>query len=176
MYIIFVRQCFELLYFEVPDNIHWCRVCCYHFDRTVSTSVAGSYTTTSINVRTECQFLQKGTFRWKERLSDVTIHRSSTYIYCNSEWYHLRYRSQLPRFRTGPVIEGFNVTEVGRYEQPTRCNKFRLLIFLNQLYVFQATDSPNLRSTIWLYIQLLVQCTDITAGRQQYRCIVVRST
>ena len=50
-----------------------------------------------------------------------------------------------------------------RRKQPTRCNKFRLLIFLNllnQLYMFRATNSPILRSTFWLYIQLLVQCTD----------------
>ena len=34
-----------------------------------------------------------------------------------------------------------------RCKQPTRCNKFRLLIFLNQLYMFRATNSPILRST-----------------------------
>ena len=76
-----------------------------------------------------------------------------------------------------------------RCKQPTRCNKFRLLIFLNQLYMFWATISPILMSTFGLYIQLLVQCTDIAAdrwqgwdgtrshlnlvtGRQQCRCIV----
>ena len=32
---------------------------------------------------------------------------------------------------------------------------FRLLIFLN---------SPILRSTFWLYLQFLVQCTDTTVG------------
>ena len=36
---------------------------------------------------------------------------------------------------------------------------FRLLIFLNQPYMFRATNSPILRSTFWLYIELLVQCT-----------------
>ena len=40
-----------------------------------------------------------------------------------------------------------------RCEQPTRCNKFRLLIFLKQLNMFRATNSPILRSTFWLYIQ-----------------------
>ena len=63
---------------------------------------------------------------------------------------------------------------------------FRLLIFLIQPYVFRATNSPILRSTFWLYIQLLVKCTDIAAdrchgwdgidfhltGRQQCRYIV----
>ena len=44
----------------------------------------------------------------------------------------------------------------------------RLLIFLIQPYMFRATNLPILRSTFWLYIQLLVQCT----GRQQCRCIV----
>jgi len=34
--------------------------------------------------------------------------------------------------------------------------------------MFRATNSPILRSTFWLYVQLLVQCT----GRQQCRCIV----
>ena len=34
--------------------------------------------------------------------------------------------------------------------------------------MFRATNSPILRSTFWLYIQLLVQCT----GRQQCRCII----
>jgi len=38
-----------------------------------------------------------------------------------------------------------------RCKQPTRCNKFRLLIFLNQLYMFRATNSPILRNTFWLY-------------------------
>jgi len=40
---------------------------------------------------------------------------------------------------------------------------FRLLIFLNQPYVFRATNSPFLRCTFWVYIQLLVQCTDSAA-------------
>ena len=31
---------------------------------------------------------------------------------------------------------------------------FHLLIFLNQPYMFRATNSPILRSTFWLYIQL----------------------
>ena len=33
---------------------------------------------------------------------------------------------------------------------------FRLLIFLIQPYMFRATNSPILRSTFWLYIQLFV--------------------
>ena len=52
-----------------------------------------------------------------------------------------------------------------RCKQPTRRNKFRLLIFSNQFYMFRATNSPILSSTFWLYIQLLVQCTDIAADR-----------
>ena len=52
-------------------------------------------------------------------------------------------------------------------KQPTRCNKFRLLIFLNQLYMFRVKNSPILRSTFWLYIQFLVRCTDIAADRWQ---------
>ena len=62
---------------------------------------------------------------------------------------------------------------------------FRLLIFLIQPHMFRATNSPILRSTFWLYIQLLVQCTDTagdrchgwdgTAGRQQCRCIVPKA-
>jgi len=54
-----------------------------------------------------------------------------------------------------------------RCKQPTRCNKFRLLNFLNQLYMFRATNSPILRSTSWPYVQLLVQCTDIAADSRQ---------
>jgi len=54
-----------------------------------------------------------------------------------------------------------------RCKQPSRCNKFRLLILLDQLYLFRATNSPTLRSAFWLYIQLLVQCTDIAADRWQ---------
>ena len=38
---------------------------------------------------------------------------------------------------------------------------FRLLIFLIQPYMFRATNSPILRSTFWLYIQLLLQGTNI---------------
>ena len=45
---------------------------------------------------------------------------------------------------------------------------FRSLIFLIQPYMFRATNSPILRSTFWLYIQLLVQWTDTAADR----CIV----
>jgi hypothetical protein len=41
---------------------------------------------------------------------------------------------------------------------------FRLLIFLNQPYMFRATTSPILRST-FDYIQLLVQCTDTATDR-----------
>ena len=79
-----------------------------------------------------------------------------------------------------------------RCKQPTRWNKFRLLIFLIQLYMFRATNPPIPRSTFWLYIQLLVQCSDIAAdrwqgwdgtqvhlnlvtGRQQYRCTVPKA-
>jgi hypothetical protein len=40
---------------------------------TVSTSVAGRFTTKGIKVPTECQLLHKGALRWKERFSDVTI-------------------------------------------------------------------------------------------------------
>ena len=58
-----------------------------------------------------------------------------------------------------------------RCKQPTRWDKFRLLIFLNQLYMFRATNSPILRSTFWMYIQLLVKCIAIAA----YRCIVPKS-
>ena len=42
---------------------------------------------------------------------------------------------------------------------------FRLLIFLIQPHMFRATNSPILRSTFWLYIQLLVQFTDTAADR-----------
>ena len=42
---------------------------------------------------------------------------------------------------------------------------FRLLIFLKQPYMFRATNSPNLRSSFWLYIQLLLQCTDTASDR-----------
>jgi hypothetical protein len=34
-----------------------------------------------------------------------------------------------------------------RCEQPTRCDKFRLLILLNQSYIFRETNSPILIST-----------------------------
>jgi len=44
---------------------------------------------------------------------------------------------------------------------------FRLLIFLNLLYMFRATNSPILRNTFWLYLQLLVQYIDIAADRWQ---------
>jgi len=51
---------------------------------------------------------------------------------------------------------------------------FRLLIFLIQPNMFRATNSPILRSTFWLYVQLLVQCTDTAADRCHgylYKCI-----
>jgi len=58
-----------------------------------------------------------------------------------------------------------------RCTQPTRCNDFRLLIFLfiylNLLHMFRATNSPIFSSTFWLFLQLLVQCTDIAADRWQ---------
>jgi hypothetical protein len=60
---------------------------------------------------------------------------------------------------------------------------FRLLTFPIQPYIFRATNSPILRSTFWLYTQLLLQCTDTAAdrchgsgtGRQQCRCIVAKA-
>ena len=42
---------------------------------------------------------------------------------------------------------------------------FRLLIFLNQPYMFRASNSPILRRNFWLFVRLLVQCTDTAAGR-----------
>ena len=52
-----------------------------------------------------------------------------------------------------------------RCKQPTKMQQlFRLLIFLIQPYMFRATNSPILRSTLWLYIHLLVQCTDTAAN------------
>jgi hypothetical protein len=39
------------------------------------------------------------------------------------------------------------------------------LIFLIQPYMFRAKNSPILRSTFWLYIHLLVQCSDTAADR-----------
>jgi len=42
---------------------------------------------------------------------------------------------------------------------------FRLLIFLIQTHMFRATNSSILRSAFWLYIQVLVQCTDTAADR-----------
>ena len=45
--------------------------------------------------------------------------------------------------------------------------------------MFRATNSPILRSIFWLYIQLLVPCTDTAAarrtGRQQCRCMVPKA-
>ena len=41
------------------------------------------------------------------------------------------------------------------YKQREMQRCFRLLIFLNQPYMFRATNSPILRSTFWLHIQLL---------------------
>jgi len=41
----------------------------------------------------------------------------------------------------------------------------RSLIFLIRPYMFQETNSPILRSTFGLYVQLLVQCTDTAADR-----------
>ena len=41
--------------------------------------------------------------------------------------------------------------------------------------MFRATNSPILRSTFGLYTQLLVQCTDTAADRQQCRCIVSKA-
>ena len=55
---------------------------------------------------------------------------------------------------------------------------FRLLIFLNQPNMFRATNSPILRSTFWLYIQLLAQCTDTAAAVSVHctnSCIHVQS-
>ena len=52
---------------------------------------------------------------------------------------------------------------------------FRLLIFLIQHYMFWATNSPILRSTFWLYIQLLVPVPHRGTGQQQCRCIVPKA-
>ena len=52
-----------------------------------------------------------------------------------------------------------------------KMQKFRLLIFEKQPYMFRVTNSPIVRRTFWLYIQLLVQCTDTAADR----CIVQKA-
>ena len=60
---------------------------------------------------------------------------------------------------------------------------FSLLIFLNQPYMFRTTNSPILKSTFWIYLQVLVHCTDTAAdrchgcgtGRQKCRCIVPKA-
>jgi hypothetical protein len=71
--LICAGHCFELSYFAAPDGTHCFRISFIILTATVSTSVAGRFTTKGINVPTECQLLQKGTLRWKERVSDVTI-------------------------------------------------------------------------------------------------------
>ena len=59
-------------------------------------------------------------------------------------------------------VEQRTNTKHERCKQPTRCNNFHLLIFLliylNLLYMFRATNSPIFRNT-------LVQRTDIAAER-----------
>jgi len=59
---------------------------------------------------------------------------------------------------------------------------YNLLILLIQPYKFRATNSPILRSAFWLYIQLLIQCTDtaadryhVSTGRQLCRCIIPKA-
>jgi len=42
---------------------------------------------------------------------------------------------------------------------------FSFINLLIQPYMFRVTNSPILRSTFWLYIQLLVQCTDTASDR-----------
>ena len=42
---------------------------------------------------------------------------------------------------------------------------FSFINLLNQPYMFRVTDSHILRSTFWLYIQLLVQCANNAADR-----------
>ena len=63
------------------------------------------------------------------------------------------------------ILQG--VMFVRRWKQPTTCNKFRLLIYLNQLYRFRATNSPIL--------MLLPTGDKVCTGRQQYRCIVPKA-
>ena len=60
-----------------------------------------------------------------------------------------------------------------RCKQPTRCNKFLLLIFLNQLYMFRATNSPILRSTFWLYIQSKTCRADLKRSINGICCILL---
>ena len=73
----------------------------------------------------------------------------------------------VPLLTNWPTAWYINISVSGSNQEDTK-KKFCLLIFLNQLYMFQATNLPILTSTFWLYIQLLVQCTDIVADR----CIV----
>jgi len=83
-------------------------------------------------------------------------------------------------FYSNQVIQNY----LCHYQIPTKNNDvsnqqdatiFRLLIFLNQPYMFRATNSPILRSTFWLYIHLSVQCTDTAADRHQRRCFVPKA-
>jgi len=65
---------------------------------------------------------------------------------------------KLPKFRSNllPPPSGSLLGLTGSWliniplqlcKQRTRCNKFRLLVFLNQLYMFRTTNSPIFRST-----------------------------
>ena len=67
-----------------------------------------------------------------------------------------------------------------RCKQPTRCKKFRLLIFLliylNLLYILRATNSPIFRGTFWLYVQFWYNAPILlSTGQQQYRCVVPKA-
>ena len=96
---------------------------------------------------------------------------------CHEIWYFNTFRNHVEKIQVplkSHKNNGGTWQEDRWCKQPKRCNKFCLLtfllLFLIQLYMFRATNSPILMSTFWLYIQLLVQCSDIAADRQQYRC------
>ena len=103
-----------------------------------------------------CLFLHEGICSW--------ILFCGRNVYCPSKCMLMsNEREEYRKFDNCRMVLTTRSQLCQRCKQSTRCDNFLLLIYLNLLYMLRATNSPIFRNTFWLYIQLLVQCTDIAA-------------
>jgi hypothetical protein len=130
-------------------------------------------------------------------LSFLTLGNTSSYFFTISQT-DLFHNYLALHFKTLEFhLKLTNVTEKHvfsqqRCKEPIRCNKFRLLIFLNQPYILRATNSPILRSTFdciysfWYNATTLLPTSNAfemyleshlngVTGRQQCLCIVPKA-
>ena len=109
--------------------------------------------------------------KWSYRILSVSLCDCFVYIVANLH-FRLSLSPWICMVNFVAVINVFDVcvtvnhqyNNVSNQQDTTTFSFINLFLnFLNQPYMFRATNSPILWSTFWLYIQLLVKCTDTAA-------------